>query len=112
MGIMVKTAIPTGTGITRLVIPILSSGYSITITKQASKTVFQTAEIVKPHTKDMTPKKIPRLKGYLRRKATASFISDSDWGSNQYQSQDQADLAAGILFYSDLSFLGCAVVIN
>ncbi|WP_152570661.1 hypothetical protein [Paenibacillus tyrfis] len=79
MGIMVKTAIPTGTGITRLVIPILSSGYSITMTKQASKTVFQTAEIVKPHTKYMTPKKIPRLKGYLRRKVTSSFIFDSDW---------------------------------
>ncbi|WP_163852735.1 hypothetical protein [Paenibacillus elgii] len=79
MGIMMKTAIPTGTGITRLVIPILSSGYSITMTKQASKTVFQTAEIVKPHTKYMTPKKIPKLNGYLRRKATVPLRPDSSW---------------------------------
>ncbi|WP_157244185.1 hypothetical protein [Paenibacillus elgii] len=80
MGIMMKTAIPAGTGMTRLVIPILSSGYSITMTKQATKTIFQTSGIVKPHTKCMTLKKIPKLKGYLRLKATASFISDSIGG--------------------------------
>lgn len=79
MGIMVKSAIPTGTGMTRLVIPILSSGYSIRMTKQATKTIFQTSGTVKPHTKCMTIKKIPKLKGYLRLKATASFVSYSDW---------------------------------
>lgn len=79
MGIMMKTAIPTGTGMTRLVTPILSSGYSITITKQASKTIFQTSGIVKPHTKCMTLKKIPKLKGYLRLNATVPLRPDSSW---------------------------------
>lgn len=70
MRIMMKAPIPTGTGITRLVIPILSSGFSSAMTKQAAKTIFQTSGIAKPHTKWMTPRTIPKLKGYLRLNAT------------------------------------------
>lgn len=65
-----KAPIPTGTGITRLVIPILSSGYSSAMTRQAPKTIFQTSGIAKPHTKCMTAKTIPKLKGYFRLNAT------------------------------------------